>query len=876
MPAILFLLAWVLISLGLSRGRSRVEPIAKNQNLSENVVSSSSTEFIRELLSLPGDSIPARSRRLDRLHQRAARAISRDTTGMLRDSLGRLIDSSLVIPTDSTARVKHFTYHRTDQIQVPVFPRRTHPFFLRATPSIYNREVSLDSTGTMVIIRETVGGKDVKMPLVVPLSDYIRLSFEVAKRSGLEELAHKYKIKEKKDELTELLGSVTNIEIPIPPNPILSLFGGRGINLRISGAVDIRAGFRNQQTEQATISRLGNVRNEPDFNQDVQINVNGTVGEKLNINADWNTQRTFEYENQLKIKYTGYEDEIVQSVEAGNVSLATPSSFIGSSQALFGFKAAFQMGPLRLTTIASQKKGQVKEVTVTGGSQENQFELRAYQYSTSHYFLDTLYRSHFSDFYNFFVPRIDPALQVVDIEVWVTRLGQEDPNERDVAAFVDLGPRPPDGYPASRRNVQESVPGQTEVGRFVKLGRDRYTLHPQTGYITLNTNVQNEQAIAVAYRTENGPGQSDDIYYGDFTNVVRDTSQRLVLKLIRPRNLIPQFKTAWNLLLKNIYPIGGRDIKKEKFELKVYYQVPGREPQDNILQFNLLQMFGLDKTDDAGTGPADNKFDFSVGLTIDPARGEIIFPSLEPFREGLITYFQQHNVPALPDSFVYADVYDTTLTGARNNNAKDRFIIKGKYASGVTSTYTLGFNVVDGSVDVLLNGARLTPNVDYVVDYSTGQLIIRNEAALVPGANLQIKFEQNDLFQLASKTLLGARGDYQLGQRTTLGFTVMNLNQQTLSDKVRLNEEPISNTMFGIDGSTSFDSDFLTNVVNSLPLINSRVPSNITLRGEAAYMKPDPNTKKSPIPLDEGKGVAYIDDFEGIKRTIPLGTGYGT
>jgi len=866
------LLTWPLVFLGLRNGTP--SPEERGGQGSSSLIANPPSDIILQDAGLHAaqDTVPARSRRLDRLHRQPR--IVRDTTGAIRDSLGRIIGYGHAIPTDSTARLKHFTYKREDSPEVAVFPRRTHPLFLRSPASIYTRQVSLDSTGTKVIIRETVGEKDVKIPLVVPLSDYIRLSYAYATRQGLEELAYKYKMKEEKDELSQLLGSVTNIEIPIPPNPILSLFGGRGINLHISGVVDIHAGFRNQQTQQATISRLGNVRNEPDFNQDVQINVSGTVGEKLNINADWNTQRVFEYENSLKIKYTGYDDEIVQSVEAGNVSLATPASFIGSSQALFGFKAAMQMGPLRLTTVASQKKGQTNEFTVSGGSQAKEFELKAYQYSTNHFFLDTLYRRQFSPYYDNFVPVINPNLQVVDIEVWVTRLGQDDPNERDVVAYINLSPRPPDGYPASLRNIQESVPGQVEVGRFIKLNRDQFTLHPQTGFITLNTSLQNEQAIAVAYRVENGPGPTDDLFYGDFTNVVRDTSQRLVLKLVKPRNLIPQFKAAWNLMLKNIYPIGGRDIKKENFELNIYYQLPGREPQDNILQHNLLKLFRLDRTDEAGTGPADGKFDFIPGLTIDQARGEIIFPSLEPFREQIIKYFQENNVPAPADSFVYADVYDTTVTAARNNNAKDRFIIKGKYSAGVTSTYNLGFNLVDGSVEVLLDGRKLTPNTDYVIDYSTGQLIVRNEAALVPGANLQIRYEQNDILQLASKTLLGARGEYQLGPRMNLGFTMMNLNQQTLSDKVRLNEEPISNTILGIDASTNFEAGFLTRAINALPLIQTQVPSTITLRAEAAYMSPDPNTKKSPIPLDGGKGVAYIDDFEGIKRTIPLGTSY--
>jgi cell surface protein SprA len=876
---VVFLLAWVLISLGLSRGKSHVDKSdLTGTPATAGRYTSSSSAFLLEHETAALDTLPTRSARLERLH-RAAAAQARDTAGqMVRDSLGRLVRASPALPVDSTARIKQFTYRRTDQPQVSLFQPRIHPLFLRPNSTVYRREVNLDSTGTMVIIRETVAGKDVKIPLVVPLSDYIRLSFAAAEQSGFEELAHRYKAREKKDELTELLGSVTNIDIPIPPNPILSLFGGRGINLRISGAVDIRAGFRNQQTQQSTISALGNVRNEPDFNQDVQINVNGTIGDKLNINADWNTQRTFEYENQLKIKYSGYDDEIVQSVEAGNVSLATPSSFVGSSQALFGFKAAFQMGPLKLTTLASQKKGQIKEVSLSGGAQDQSFELRAYQYSTSHFFLDTVYIPLFSEYYDHAVPRIRTDLRVVDIEVWVTYLGAVVPPEaRSAVAYINLYPRPQLGYPDSLRNLIESKSGYIEQGQFIKLRKDdQYTLHAETGYITLNTNVQPEQAIAVAYHIENGAGADDDIIYGDFTNVVGDTSSRLVLKLVKPMNVEtnPQWKPAWNLMLKNIYSIGGRDLKKEKFTLNIYYQPPGAALQDNIEQVNLLQLLRLDKTDESGTGLPDNKFDFSPGLTIDPTRGEIIFPLLEPFREGIIRGFSDHNISVQPDSFVYGDVYDTTITGARNNNTKDRFVIKGTYSAGTTSKYSLGFNVVDGSVEVYLNNRRLVANTDYMMDYSTGQLIIRNDEALLPGANVQVKYEQNDLFALASKTLLGARGDLQFNPKTNLGFTIMNLNQQTLSDKVRLDEEPTSNTILGIDGSTSFDADILTKAVDLLPLISTRSPSNVTLRGEAAYMLPDPNTSKSPIPIDNQRGVAYVDDFEGIKRTIPLGTSY--
>jgi len=802
-------------------------------------------------------------------------AFKSDTSKLGDSSRVRLsrLDSLYMFPPDSSVRLKQFTYQRHDAPQVSLVRHNVHPFFLDQPLDVLH-DVKIDSAGTLVTIRETIANKDIKVPLTMSLDDYIQARMQYEWHRGFENLAHKYELKQKKDELGSLLGNITNIEIPIPANPILSIFGDRrSIRLNINGAVDIRGAFRNEKTDQTVISRLGNVRNEPDFKQDVQIGVNGTVGDKLNILADWNTQRTFEYENQLKIKYTGYEDEIVQSVEGGNVSLQTPSAFVGSSQALFGIKAQFQVGPLKLTTLASQKKGQVQEQTFSGGQQQSPFELHAYNYAQNHFFLDTVYRKQFESYYgNPQQPTADFNLKITDIEVWITNIGPDDPNQQYAIAKLDLPSKESIGgkYPDSLQTITVSVSGKIEVGKFIKLKRDeQYFVHDNTGFITLAQQVSDEQAIAVAYKTQRGET------YGDFLSARTDTTRRLVLKLVKPRYLIPSMQTAWKLQLRNIYPTGGRGLRKDGFEMRIYYQLPGQEPQDNIQGNNLLQIFGVDRTDESGTGPPDNKFDYSQGITIDEVRGEIIFPSLEPFREGIRSYFQQHNI-ANPDSFIYGDIYDTTLTAARNNSQRDRFLIKGKFIGSVTSTYNLGFNLVEGSVHVLWNGQELAPNVDYTVDYILGQVTIKNEAALVPGANLQIKYEQNDLFQFASKTLLGARGEFNFSKQAQFGFSILNLNQQTLSEKVRIGEEPISNTIMGIDGSTTIKTPFITDALNLIPLMQvTKEESNITLRGEAAYMLPDPNTKKSPIPIDNNEGIAYIDDFEGAKLYTPLGVNYG-
>ncbi len=790
--------------------------------------------------------------------------LSKDSL-LIRDSLYKV--DSLAI--DSTARIKHFSYKRKDLPHVNLFEKRKNPFFLKIPDALVSRSISLDSTGRFVIIKETIDGKEWKARLTIPIEQYIQLRLAYVNRKNWEELAYKYDVKLGKKELGDIFAQITNIDIPIPSNPVLSIFGPPKINLRINGAVTIDGSWRNEKTEGVTASLLGNVRNEPNFKQDVQININGTIGDKLNIMADWNTQNTFEYENQLKIKYTGYPDEIVQSVEAGNVSLQT-SPLVGGGEALFGLKAKFQLGPLWLTAIASQKKGEVKEKILSGGSEAQQFKKRIYEYSTNHYFVDTIYADTsaelniFNKWYGNPTPIPVEYYRIKDIEVWKTFTGLPDPKERRANAYIYLEPRQRNQqYSANLRGNIDPVPGQIEVGRFIKLNPSDYTVHYETGYITFKTQINETDAIAVAYRIEGEPGNENDIFYGEFVADVPDTVT-LILKLIKPSNLQPQYKTAWKLQLRNIYPIGVRNVSKEGFELDIQYEVPGQEARNDWNGNKLLNAFGLDIFDDSNNPRPDGKFDFIPGRTIIPETGEIIFPVLQPFGR---------NFPSvLPDSLMYLEVYDTLQSIAKLSSSKDKFIIVGKSSGSSRNTFNLGFNIVEGSVKVRLSGRELVPNVDYIVDYNTGQLIIRNEQALLPNADLRISYEENTLFQLAAKSLFGLRGELDINPKTKFGFSMLTLNQQTLSDKVRVGEEPITNSIYGIDAQTSFELPFITNFLNNF--ISTKEMSNFSFRGEAAYINPDPNTKKSPIVSDRGQSVAYIDDFEGSKQILSIGVNY--
>lgn len=788
-------------------------------------------------------------------------------------------DSTWVVYLDSTARLAQWKYKRVDKPQVEIFPDRVYPLFAAPTQSRIRYEFAPDSSYSRFRFRKTLDGTDIRIPVGVPLKDYVKARLDHERWKMLaDEVRKPGEIGVKKD-IGDVLSSFTKISIPVPANPLFSIFGKNEINLQISGAVDIRAGFRNTSNDQQTFNRFDQTRNEPDFNQEVQVAVNGTIGDKLNILADWNTQRVFEYENQLKIKYTGYDDEIVQSVEAGNVSLQTPSSFIGQSAALFGLKAKFQAGPLTLTTIASQKKGQVKEVTASGGAQEQPFSIEAYDYSTNYYFVDTTYRSSFEPYYLNEPPQITSGNQIVEEEVWVSFFGNE-PSQtataRQGVGHVLLNQRGAAGYNDSLRNATQP-PGRVEAARFRRLDRSEYELlgDGYTGVLALNA-VNDQQVVAIAYRTADGR------QYGDLTRDIpsTDTSRTFVFKMVKPKNLSsvgPTYDIAWRQLLKNVYSLRLRNIKKAGFELDVYRREDSGDPVNLVQNEPLLRVLGVDRfnADDSPAPDGDKVFDFRPGRTVKEARAEIIFPYLEPFRSGLINYFRQRSIAIDTNIYAFREIYDTTKTAAQQS-IRNRYSIKGKATGETSSKYNLGFNVVEGSVRVYLRERQLVANVDYTVDYILGEVVIRSPEALVPGAPLQIKYEQNDLFQLASKTLLGARGDLFISPTTSMGFTIMNLNQQSLSDKVRLGEEPNKNTIMGIDGQTSFNLPFMTSAINGLPGIATRESSELKLSGEAAYVSPDPNTRKSTIPSDGGAGIAYIDDFEGARRTIPLGTNFAS
>jgi len=824
---------------------------------------------------------------------------------------------------------------------LPARSRRTGGLFASSSPLLgprsptpADRSVTLDSTGTHYTLDD---GPYADGPMRIGTESYRRASYRSNLRQNWTAL-----VQQRQQQRADRGGVGVNLTVPGGrESAFTTIFGKPQVDLRVNGQADINAGFKYSKNDRR--ARTGNATQiDPSFKQDLRLGITGTIGDKMRINVDWDTKSQFDYQNQVKLEYTGYEDEIIQSIEAGNVFLETPSQLISGGQSLFGIKSTFQLGNLQLTTIASQQEGQSNTLSIEGGSETTEFTLNPTDYDEdSHYFLGYYFRNNWNRAHR------DPTSitlsngfdGVEEIEVWklTTTTRDQETEVRNVAAVVDLGepsallqqadafttpvlpapqgdqyaPRDIDNlrqtdstnsvssYVESAANLDQPLQAQDfESGDFKKLERGRdYRLDPNLGFISLKQRLRPNEALAVAYRYRvNG----DVVEIGDFSGDLGGGSgnqggNRLVLKLLRPTNPVAPGTNpsdeppSWFLEMRNIYRVGGRGFDAENFNLDIEYNPSGQGASTTIPEVTgqtpLLQALGLDRIDQSGAPSPDNEFDFT-GQTIDPSEGLIYFPYLEPFGERLFNLAEQTGTRSDAESVAFPALYLQKKSNAERTTGKNVFDMSGSYKGQAKGFYDLKAftGLVDGSVKVTSGGQTLQEGTDYVVDYQSGTVNITNESYLTDGREIKIDYEQRSIANLQKKTLLGARADWSLRDEFALGATVMRLSEKSPVDKYRIGEEPIQNTIWGVDGSMNLEPRWLTRAVDALPLVQTRAESKLSLSGEFAQLRPGHTTTEAyeqtvedvrqsdrdRYAPDERNGVSYIDDFEGFENTFSL------
>ena len=828
---------------------------------------------------VPADTVPA-----DTIPEEATPEEDKPTVGPLRESYEPSTQPN---------------YDAPDRYGDPFSnPAPRTPLYL-SNPTQLDTDITVDSTVNYSIY-ERINGLDYRAPSY--------LNFEQYQQYQNQQMLRNYW----RNRSAELDGesAVTGKRLipPIYTTPIFDrLFGGSYVDIQPNGFVTLDFGGRFQRVENPAIpvrqQRTGNF----EFDQQISLNVTGKIGDKLAVTANFDNNNSFDFQNDIKVEYTGYDHEIIKKIELGNVSLPVNNSLITGSQSLFGVKTQLQFGRLFVTSVASVQRGSSDQVTIENGSQSREFEIRASEYDENrHFFLGHFFRDNY-EAWSSTLPRINSQLNVTRVEVYLINRTGNTETLRNIAAFMDLGESTPDGVYRDELFAQGPVVptsnGANQLGQFQAFPRDpsvldgrlqeqypvfqqstdyeikssarklteqEYVVNSQLGYISLNRKLQNDELLAVAYEYNY---QGNRYKVGELTEDYQslDNNQAIFLKLLRPTKINTDVPT-WDLMMKNVYSLNANQITQEGFRLQVIYR-DDRSGVDNpsisegnnqLKDVPLVSLLGLDRlnqNNDPQPG-GDGNFDFVPPYTIIPELGTIIFPTLEPFGSYLAGIIEDE---ALEERYVYNALYNTTKADAELLTTQNKYFLTGSFIAGSANEIMLpGINIAEGSVQVIAGNTPLTEGTDFTVDYNLGRVNILNEGVLSSGKEIRITYEKADLFNFQQRSLFGTRLDYKVNDNINFGATVLHLNERPVITRPTIGDEPTKNTKYGFDVNFQKDSRFLTRMVDALPLIQTKEPSTVTLNAEFAQLIPGTSN------VINGDGTSYVDDFENFATPFSL------
>lgn len=766
-------------------------------------------------------------------------------------------------------------------------------------PSNVKHVVDYDPESGLYIYRTKVGDMDVSTPFVLDESEY--------RDQQLHESMNDYwnqKNAENVDKGNKF--SLEDMHVDLG-NTGDKIFGPGGVQLKTQGSVDLTFGIKHTKRDNPSIAERNRKTTIFDFDTKIQLNATGKVGDRVKFNMNYNTEATFDFDQSLiNLSYEGKEDNIIKKVEAGNVTLPLSTQLISGASALFGVRTDMQFGKLRVSAVAAQQESDRKTISTKGGAQTTDFEINASDYEANrHFFLSQFFYDNYDEWMAK-APTNVSGVVINKVEVWVTNTATTaDKTTRNVIAFTELGEPESNskrinpsnaannlystltsGANANIRNYgSNQLDNVSYNGKVLNNGTDyeivnsarllnssEYTFNPYLGTVSLRSTLNASDVCAVAFQYTY-KGKSYKV--GELTtdHVSSDTtSSTLIVKLLKSTNTSPDNSRLWKMMMKNVYSLGAYNVSSEKFKLDLEYYYSNDSissylkylPISNIKKTPLIKVMNLDRLNSRQKGAPDGYFDFIDGYTVDASNGRIYLPSVEPFGSFLISKIDDKE---LAKQYAYTELYEMTQSDAKEYTEKDKFLLAGEYRSSSGSQIRLGAtNVPRGSVKVTAGGRTLVENEGYTVDYNMGVVTILDEVALSSNTPINVSLESESYFNTQRKSLLGTTLQYDFNDHFTLGGTFMHLNEKPMTEKVNFGEEPISNTVWGLNAAYSTPSQWLTDMIDKLPLINATAPSTIALSGEFAQLIPG---HASAVDQD-GEGVSYIDDFEGTKSSINI------
>ena len=809
-------------------------------------------------------------------------------------------------------------------------------FNLKKLPNYINNYV-YDTETDSYIYQPKIGDFNVNTPLILTSDEFRTLYRSLIIKNYFRD---QIKILEDPERQEDKKNLVPNLYLN--SNFFETLFGGNEIELYPQGSVAIDIGARYTKRDNPSIPVRNQSNISLDFNQALSLSLNGTIGSKFKINSNYDSQSNFDFQNLLKLDYTPNEDDIIQKVELGNVSMPLSGSLISGAQSLFGFKTQLKLGRTTIDAVIAEQRSQSNTLNSSSGGSINEFSFFPLDYeSNKHFFLAHYFKLNYDKFLKNY-PYINSPVNITRIEVWITNRSSETDDVRNLVAFQDLGENfpqftavddfAPDFFIGAInqnpdnslnnfdpknigqnflneqiRNISSLTNGFSNYGNLIREGFDyevlenarkldesEYDFDNKLGYISLNQPLENDEVVAVAFQyTINGNvfqvGEFSN--EGDFSISDNDTTistNNLILKMLKSTVTNVQ-QPVWNLMMKNIYNLGGYDFSSSDFKLDIFYSNPAPlnyiQPNDqsiwpdNLDKVRLLNVFELDKLDSSGNYvfEGDGFFDVIDGVTVNQSNGLLIFPQVEPFGEFIFEKLRSNSNENYNDittyndnqlKYVYNELYSSGKITAEKYDEKNKFNIRGKYkASDDSQSISTGeFNIPNGSVVVTAGGRVLQEGVDYLVNYQTGDVQILNESLKNSNIPIEISTESNSFFSQQKRRFTGLNFEHIINDKFKFGGSLINLSEKSITRKSNYGFEPVNNTAFGLNFSYFSEIPLLTRLANKITNTNTDLPSNISVRSEFAYLK---SSKPRSSGYDSSSSV-YLDDFEGTQNKLDL------
>lgn len=674
----------------------------------------------------------------------------------------------------------------------------------------------------------------------------------------------------------EARGSLIDINIPLALPKSIERVVGRGekSNITVTGRETIS--FSGETTRNSNFITDESGRGQPLFprlemKQELQVKLNGTVGEKVHVEVENNSLAVGDEANRIRIRYEGDDDEIVELVEMGDTQLSLPSSGLVSystqNKGLFGVKMQGHLGALDFTAIASKQEGEVSNRSFNNTGQEVQADFKRDTdfIANRFFFLDDPTTA--ASFYRWLVD--EGTLQVfVSTGVAPNANAQDAGRYYKGRAYVDtLG-----------NGLADDIAAQTPAVQAFKLLADSdfsWRLDAAQNFYVLQLNypIAETEILAVSYTARDTANADAPHPIGDNTlgklTYWDSNADTLALELIKPDPYRPESPT-WDYMLRNIYSLGGRDIDFASLIVSIERISTAEDPAypagSNI---PYLRFFGLDQHRGqllAGYDP-DGRIDWP---RVDVDEGLLIFPYYRPFDPPaeLVCAWTTNNTTGDCEALITDDRNPAIYATAREIVLKNPALY-GKYliryeSATVASRFNLNaFNILEGSEVVTLDGTTLTRGTDYSIDYLSGEVELLGEAAgrLTPSSNLQVTYQYRPLIGGGQSNLLGLHGTYHLGTKSSLASSWLYESKHSGTRRPRLGEESTRNVVGNLLGNFTANPRFLTTVANWLPRVDTDALSTASVSSEFAVSFPNPNVD------DE----AFVDDMEGAEDADELG-----